>query len=118
MAMATKPSISAHSSKFTFTVVLDGVEALSDELEEKLVEAGCDDASLLSREHVVCLNFDREAESLSGAVGSAIDDIQAAGYGIATIGISRRAVDDLKAELSAWEQASDEDFEAFEDRLE
>ena len=116
--MASRSNSSAHPGTFAFTVVLDGVEELTAELEGKLAEAGCGDASVASRQNVICLNFDREAESLSGAVGSAIDDIQAAGYGIVTIGIGRRAVDDLEAELSAWEDASDEDFEAFQSRLE
>jgi hypothetical protein len=48
----------------------------------------------------------------------AIDDIQAAGYRIISIGVGDRAFDSLTAELSAWQAASDEDFESFASGLE
>lgn len=103
---------------FTFTVVLGGVDELSEQLANKLVGAGCDDASLASRDGVVYLKFDRAAESLSAAVGGAIDSIETAGCRIASIGIAEPETDPLQAELSAWEAASDEDFGILESRLE
>lgn len=116
--VASKTDIFGQSCTFTFTVVLGGVEGLSEQLKSKLVEAGCDDASLASRDGAVFLKFGREAESLSGAVGSAIDDIETAGYRIASIDIQEPDIDPLQAELAAWEAATDEDFGAFESRLE
>jgi hypothetical protein len=116
--MTAKPNAETNTDVFTFTVVLHGVEENTKQLENKLFEAGCDDASLASRDGRIALEFGREAESLSSAVGSAIDDIQAAGYQIAAIRIREQATGDLAAELSAWEAASDEDFESFENRLE
>lgn len=116
--MATKANITGQPSTFIFTVILEGVEELSDRIENTLAEAGCGDASPIRGEGVIYLKFDREAETLSGAVASAIDDVEAAGYRIASIGIGDRGVDELRAELSAWEAANDDDFEAFESRLE
>lgn len=117
-AVATKANIPGQPSTFTFTVVLDGVDELNDRIENKLAEAGCEDASPLLGAGVVFLKFDREAGSLSGAVASAIDDVEAAGYRIASIGIGDRGMGEVREELSAWEAASDEDFAAFESRLE
>lgn len=66
-------------STFHFTIVLDGLDDIDDELSNRLFEAGCDDTLLHCCEGVVYLDFDREAASLAEAIGSAVRDITAAG---------------------------------------
>lgn len=64
---------------FAFTVILDGLRDTTQELEDCLFEAGCDDASLCRRDGVVYLEFDRHCASLAEAIGSAVRDITSAG---------------------------------------
>ena len=51
------------ASTFHFSVVLEGLDDINEELANRLYEAGCDDALLGCCETVVSLDFDREAES-------------------------------------------------------
>jgi len=74
---------------FAFTVILEGLDDVSEELANRLYEAGCDDASLGCCEGVVSLEFDREAGSLAEAIGSAVRDITAAGCLPAQITLDR-----------------------------
>jgi hypothetical protein len=64
---------------FSFTVILEGLRDTTQELEDRLFEAGCDDALLCRRDGVVYLAFDRDSDSLAEAVGSALRDIASAG---------------------------------------
>lgn len=66
-------------STFHFTIVLEGLDDIDDELSNRLFDAGCDDTLLHCCEGVVYLDFDREAASLAEAIGSAVRDITAAG---------------------------------------
>jgi hypothetical protein len=66
-------------STFHFTVILEGLNDISEELTNRLFEAGCDDTLLRCCDGVVYLDFDRDATSLADAVGSAVRDITAAG---------------------------------------
>lgn len=63
-----------------FTIILAGVSELTPDLADKLFEAGCDDATPWSRGGTVGVEFDREAESLGDAVGSALKDVVRAGF--------------------------------------
>ncbi|HJT32958.1 MAG TPA: hypothetical protein VJ783_13035 [Pirellulales bacterium] len=74
---------------FHFTVVLAGLDDITEELSNRLFEAGCDDASLGCSCGVVSLDFDREAGSLAEAIGSAVRDITAAGCLPAQISLTR-----------------------------
>ena len=49
---------------FSFTVILEGFSDITEELENRLFEAGCDDTLLRCCDGVVYLEFDREAGSL------------------------------------------------------
>ena len=51
------------------------------DLEDRLYEAGCDDALLCFYNQTPYLEFDREAESAEAAVRSALGNIRAAGFG-------------------------------------
>jgi predicted DNA-binding transcriptional regulator AlpA len=67
--------------EYSFTLILSGVSGLPDEVVDALYEAGCDDALVGTRDGVVFLDFDREADSLREAVLSAIADVERANIG-------------------------------------
>lgn len=71
----------ACESEHDFTLVLDGVCELTEEVEDALFEAGCDDATLSVRHRRAFLTFSRVAESLRDAILSAIRDVKKAGIG-------------------------------------
>jgi hypothetical protein len=66
---------------YYFVLVLSGVNEYTEGLEDALFEAGCDDALISYKNGVVCLDFDREANSLDQAILSAIKDIETSGVG-------------------------------------
>ena len=61
---------------FQFTLVLDGVDENTPDLEDKLYCANCDDALINFRNGTVYLDFDREADSLENAIITAIKDVE------------------------------------------
>ena len=78
-------------STYQFSLVLAGFSELSDEIEEALFQAGCDDALLGIREGTPFLDFDREAPSALEAVLSAIE----AAERVQGVEVSRVGPDDL-----------------------
>lgn len=70
---------------YDFTLALSGVGELTVEVADRLYEAGCDDASPHSAGPTVYLDFHREAESLGDALGSAVKDVERAGYAVARV---------------------------------
>ena len=64
-----------------------GVTGVTDALEDAVLAAGCDDALLWSRLGVTGLHFDREAESLGDAIGSAVKDVERAGFAVARVDV-------------------------------
>ncbi len=50
-----------------------------------LYEAGCDDGSVVTRNGVTYIAFDREAESLEDAIRSATAQVRAAGFEVARV---------------------------------
>ncbi len=73
-----------------FTLVLDGISELTPEIFDALFEAGCDDATMSSRDGVVSLDFGRQASTLGNAIDSAIRDVRAANIGAWVVGIEGR----------------------------
>ena len=70
--------------KYEFTLVL----ATSEESEadaNRLYEAGCDDATIVTRNGVTYIAFDREADSLESAIRSATADVRTAGFEVARV---------------------------------
>lgn len=63
---------------YQFTLVLDGVDENTPDLEDKLYCANCDDALINFRNRTVYLDFDREADSLENAIITAIKDVESA----------------------------------------
>lgn len=70
---------------YTFTLTLAGVSELTVAMADALFEAGCDDATPGSSQGAVMVDFDREAGSLGEAVGSAIRDVERAGFAVARV---------------------------------
>jgi hypothetical protein len=77
--------------KYEFSLILAAVE-VSDEDADKLFEAGCDDASILTRNGVTRLQFDRHASSLDEALASAIQSVEGTGLAVARVEIERHEV--------------------------
>lgn len=63
-----------------FTLTLAGVHEPSDEIEDALFEAGCDDGSILYDSYVCYVTFYRESEKILGAIISAIHDVESIQY--------------------------------------
>jgi len=61
---------------FQFTLLVDGPDIQGDDYLDALFKAGCDDALVGSTDGVQYLDFDREADSLSEAIMSAISDVE------------------------------------------
>lgn len=64
---------------YGFTVVLTAT-SLTDDDCDALYEAGCDDGTIVTRNRVTYIAFDRKAESLEKAIRSATADVRAAGF--------------------------------------
>jgi hypothetical protein len=72
---------------YSFTVILAGITEITVDIADALFEAGCDDGSPGSCEGIVSVDFDREAECLGDAIGSAVKDVARAGFAVARIEI-------------------------------
>ena len=71
----------------SFTLFLSGVDVFDDEQFDALHEAGCDDALFGVRDGAQYGAFDREAESFSVALASAIHDVTSAIVGARVVRI-------------------------------
>ncbi len=70
---------------YSFTLTLAGVSELTPAMADAIFAAGCDDATPSSRGGVVTVGFDREAGSLGDAIGSAVKDVERAGYRVSRV---------------------------------
>jgi len=77
--------------KYEFSLVLAEPEA-TDEDADKLYKAGCDDASILTRDGVTRFQFDRQASNLDEALASAILSVECCGFAVARVEIERHEV--------------------------
>jgi hypothetical protein len=77
--------------KYEFSLILTQAE-FTDEDADRLYEAGCDDASILTRDCVTRLQFDRQASNLDEALASAIQCVERAGLAVARVEIERHEV--------------------------
>lgn len=64
---------------YDFALLISGVSELSSEIENKLFEAGCDDATLSIQYGGARLDFTRSAANLKDAILSAIRDVSKCG---------------------------------------
>ena len=75
----------SETSGHEFVLVLDGLSEITTELEDRLYEAGCDDATLSFQGGCGYLQFTRVAASYKAAVESAIRDAQSAGVVVSRV---------------------------------
>jgi hypothetical protein len=81
---------------FGFDVILKDMSEITEEQADALFEAGCDDGTPASGDGVAWVHFDREASSLEGAIGSAVGQIQAAGFAVLKVELAVDAAVSLK----------------------
>jgi hypothetical protein len=77
--------------KYEFSLILLECE-VTDQDSDTLYEAGCDDASILTRDGVTRLQFDRQASNLDEALATAIQSVERAGLAVARVEIERDEV--------------------------
>lgn len=65
---------------YHFTVLIRDAGRNTESLEDRLFEAGCDDALVCFHNQTVYLEFDRQAANAAEAVGSALENIRHAGF--------------------------------------
>ncbi|AWW34712.1 XRE family transcriptional regulator [Mannheimia varigena] len=65
---------------YHFSILIRDTEKTTENLEDRLFEAGCDDALICFYNQSVYLEFDREAETAHAAIQSAIENIRQAGF--------------------------------------
>lgn len=63
---------------YSFHLILNPVD-LTDKHCDALHDAGCDDGTIVTRDGISSIAFDRKAESLEAAIRSASDDVRSAG---------------------------------------
>lgn len=64
-----------------FALIAAGIPELTQQVEDALFEAGCDDATLSMQYGLLYLEFSRSAKSLEEAIISAINDVEKAEIG-------------------------------------
>ena len=64
---------------FEFLLVASGLDTERADFEDRLFEAGCDDATIAVQKGAVVFEFSRDHETFAGAVESAIVDVVSAG---------------------------------------
>ncbi len=69
---------------YGFSLVLTPAEIAAADCD-RLHEAGCDDGTVVTRDGVTHIAFDREAESLEEAIRSATAQVRLAGFDIARV---------------------------------
>lgn len=70
-----------NNQEYDFTLVLTGIDSVSDAEVNALYGAGCDDATVSVRSGRVYITFSRTASSLKDAIMSAIADVTSANIG-------------------------------------
>lgn len=71
--------------KHAFTIIATGLHPEGPDFEDRLFEAGCDDAIFAFQRGVMTFNFDRQAHSLQDAIEEAIENVRAAGANVARV---------------------------------
>ena len=65
--------------KFEFSIIASGLDPDAEDFADRFYNAGCDDASISFQKGHIILDFAREADSIDGAICSAIDCVEQAG---------------------------------------
>jgi hypothetical protein len=64
---------------YSFTLWVKGLDPNEQDYEKRLYDAGCDDALVCVIDGMICVDFDRAAQSREQAVAAAQADINRAG---------------------------------------
>ncbi len=75
-------------TKYEFALIVKSVRELTEEIADKLYEAGCDDGTPGICNGVFSIDFHRQADSLETALRSAIAQVKSAGYEVERVEIS------------------------------
>jgi hypothetical protein len=70
---------------YEFNVVLRNVGEADDDSADALFAAGCDDGTLVSRDGITWIHFDRESSSLEEAIRTAITQVHSAGFVVSKV---------------------------------
>lgn len=79
-------------AKYEFTLILKGSHDLTEEIADRLFEAGCDDGSPGTCAGEFCIDFHRTARTLEEAIHSAIANVKSAGYDVDRVEIQAGAM--------------------------
>lgn len=71
-----------NTQEHDFTLILEGAHSISQELEDAIFNAGCDDATISVRSGRLFITFSREAPTLREAIVSAIRAVRGCGQGL------------------------------------
>lgn len=78
--------------KYEFTLILSGALELTDEIADRLFDAGCDDGTPGTRNGVFLIDFHRTANTLEDAINSALANVRTAGYKVEHVEIEAGAL--------------------------
>lgn len=91
---------------FSFTVITDGADIMTDESYKALLDAGCDDATIGSANGVQYVHFDRDAETLGEAVVSAIRAVESVkGVNVVDVNTSDDSVRHPRSSQESYNEA-------------
>lgn len=68
-------AIKMKNKYYNFTLIVQGISEINAEIEDKLFESGCSDATLSLKDNIACLEFDRAAISMQNAIVNAITNV-------------------------------------------
>ena len=74
---------------FNFTLTVEGADILTDEAQNALFDAGCNDATFSASSGVQRGEFDRKAEEFAEAVATAIKAVESAVPGARVVEMRR-----------------------------
>jgi hypothetical protein len=66
-------------NKYEFSIIASGLDPTSEDFEQRFYDAGCDDATISFQKGHIIVDFAREADSISKAIVSAVQNVEAAG---------------------------------------
>ena len=96
------------NNTYQFTLVLDGVDENTPNLEDVLFASGCDDALINYKNGTVYLDFDRTRGDLEQAIISAINDVESTELGAKIISVAPEhlvSLSDIGQRISMTRQA-------------
>lgn len=66
-------------NKYEFSIIASGLDPTSEDFEQRFYDAGCDDATISFQRGHIIVDFAREADSVSKAIASAVENVEASG---------------------------------------